>query len=64
MIAAQSNRHHVGTAVARIGRLVDNESFLSTSNSQNARLRWVDDSSEIAHPKHAQVGDGKRATLQ
>ena len=64
MVAAQSDRHHVGTAMACFGRLVDNEPFLGASHSQDARLGWVNNGREIADSEHAQIGDGERATLQ
>lgn len=44
--------------------LVDDETFLWTTDGQDARLRWVDDRAEVGHIEHAQVGHGEGAALE
>ena len=42
---------------------IDNDSLLRSTNSQNASLRWVDNSREVLDTKHTQVGDGEGTRL-
>lgn len=37
----------------------------SSTDGENTRLRWVDDSREVVHAaKHSQIGDGESAALK
>lgn len=43
---------------------IDHESLLWSTNREDARLRWVDNRTEVCDIEHAQVGNGEGSALE
>jgi hypothetical protein len=63
VVARKSSLHHADLLESLLGRSIENQLLLSSSDSENARLRRVDDGGERVDTHHTEVRDGERSTL-
>jgi len=65
MIRAKRDIHQSGDLeliVSARGILINDDALLRTADGQDTCLRWVNDSREVVHTEHAEVGHSECTT--
>lgn len=63
VVARKSDLHHVADSKAVLLGLIRHQLLGSAADGEDARLRGVDDGSEVLDAEHAEVGDAEAAAL-